>query len=79
MIGKKVELDGAKHIVASSGGNAGLAAAYTSSQLDLNATILVPSTTSQMVINKLKYKFCLTNKMLNLYIKLYYDELLMCY
>jgi len=54
LISKKFE-SGAKKIIASSGGNAGLAAAYTASQLGINATILVPKTTGESVISKLKY------------------------
>jgi len=54
MIQKRVKLKQAKKIVASSGGNAGAAAAYACRQLNIPATIYVPETTSQVVIKRLE-------------------------
>ncbi len=54
MIQKRVESDQAKQIVASSGGNAGAAAAYTCHQLNIPATIYVPETTSEIFIKRLE-------------------------
>ncbi|XP_071618986.1 serine dehydratase-like [Heliangelus exortis] len=45
---------GYHHFVCSSGGNAGLAAAYAAKKLGLPVTIVVPSTTSQTTVHKLE-------------------------
>uniref|UniRef100_A0A7M4EI21 L-serine ammonia-lyase n=1 Tax=Crocodylus porosus TaxID=8502 RepID=A0A7M4EI21_CROPO len=45
---------GCKHFVCSSGGNAGLATAYAAKKLGIPATIVVPSSTSEAVSQKLK-------------------------
>lgn len=45
---------GVTSIVASSGGNAGLAAAYSAKQLNLPAIIFVPESTSILMIDKMK-------------------------
>jgi len=44
---------GCAHILASSGGNAGLAAAYAARKLGVPATIVVPSTTAQFMREKI--------------------------
>lgn len=46
--------DGHKAIVCSSGGNAGLAAAYSARMLGLTAIIIVPKSTPKSVVDKLK-------------------------
>lgn len=43
-----------KHIISSSGGNAGLACALAAHKLNIKATIVVPTTTLLSVIEKLK-------------------------
>ncbi|KAM7050691.1 L-serine dehydratase/L-threonine deaminase [Molossus nigricans] len=45
---------GCKHFVCSSAGNAGMAAAYAARKLGLPATIVVPSTTPALTIERLK-------------------------
>jgi len=45
---------GAKGFLSSSGGNAGLAVAYSGSVLDLPTTIVVPQTTSAYVCNRMR-------------------------
>ncbi|XP_068767299.1 serine dehydratase-like isoform X2 [Struthio camelus] len=45
---------GCRHFVCSSGGNAGLAAAYAARKLGLPATVVVPSTTGPAVVQKLR-------------------------
>ncbi|XP_053313082.1 L-serine dehydratase/L-threonine deaminase-like [Spea bombifrons] len=45
---------GCKHFVCSSGGNAGLAAAYSARMLSIPATILVPVTTPSFTIQRVK-------------------------
>ncbi|XP_029427394.1 serine dehydratase-like [Rhinatrema bivittatum] len=45
---------GCKHFVCSSGGNAGLAAAYASKKLGVPSTIVVPSSTPRFIVEKLK-------------------------
>ncbi|MEE6514541.1 hypothetical protein FKM82_022761 [Ascaphus truei] len=45
---------GCKHFVCSSGGNAGLAAAYSARMLSIPATILVPITTPSFTIQRVK-------------------------
>lgn len=46
--------DGAKHIVSSSGGNAGLAAAYAAHRLGVQCTVVLPSTTPLEVHDRLR-------------------------
>jgi L-serine/L-threonine ammonia-lyase len=48
------QADGATALVASSGGNAGLAVAYAGRQLHLPATIVVPETTSELMQDRLR-------------------------
>jgi len=50
---KAVRERGCKHLISSSGGNAGLAVAYSASKLGVPATIYVPSTTADFMINKI--------------------------
>ena len=45
---------GVKRFVASSGGNAGYSLAYVGQQLDLEVSVVVPSTTSSYMIDKIK-------------------------
>ncbi len=45
---------GVSHLIASSGGNAGLAVAYSARQLGLRATVVVPQTTSVHAIQLLR-------------------------
>ncbi|XP_048467741.1 serine dehydratase-like [Rhincodon typus] len=45
---------GCKHFVCSSGGNAGLAAAFAAQKLQIPATILVPSSTPAFTVQKLR-------------------------
>ncbi|KAM5237749.1 serine dehydratase-like [Ctenodactylus gundi] len=45
---------GCRHLVCSSGGNAGIAAAYSAQKLGLPATIVLPESTSQLVIQRLQ-------------------------
>ncbi|XP_074015815.1 serine dehydratase-like isoform X1 [Numenius arquata] len=45
---------GCRHFVCSSGGNAGLAAAYAAKKLGIPATVVVPSTTGPTTIRKLE-------------------------
>ncbi|CAB3985240.1 serine dehydratase-like [Paramuricea clavata] len=51
---KKAAEKGYTHIVSSSGGNAGLAAAYAARQLQIPATVVVPETTPEFMRNKIK-------------------------
>lgn len=46
--------EGAKEFVSSSGGNAGLAAAYAARQLSTPITVVVPDSTPQMMIDKIR-------------------------
>lgn len=46
--------DGATHLVSSSGGNAGLSAAYVGRKLGIKVTVVVPKTTPQFIVNKLE-------------------------
>uniref|UniRef100_K7FFU5 L-serine ammonia-lyase n=1 Tax=Pelodiscus sinensis TaxID=13735 RepID=K7FFU5_PELSI len=46
--------NGCKHFVCSTGGNAGLAAAYAAKKLGIPATIIVPTNTSQDTVQKLE-------------------------
>lgn len=45
---------GKNQFVSSSGGNAGLAAAYAGNKLDIKTTVFLPSTSNQLFINALK-------------------------
>ncbi|KAM6298041.1 serine dehydratase-like [Aegotheles albertisi] len=45
---------GCRHLVCSSGGNAGLAVAYSGRKLGLPVTVVVPSTTGSTIVHKLK-------------------------
>ncbi|XP_069789269.1 serine dehydratase-like isoform X2 [Narcine bancroftii] len=51
---QKAAEENCKHFVCSSGGNAGLAAAFTAEKLHIPATIVVPSSTPECTIQKLK-------------------------
>ncbi|XP_051888400.1 serine dehydratase-like isoform X3 [Pristis pectinata] len=51
---QKAAEENCKHFVCSSGGNAGLAAAFAAQKLQIPATILVPSSTPEFTIQKLK-------------------------
>ena len=46
--------NGVKRFVASSGGNAGYSLAYVGQQLDLEVSVIVPSTTTSFMIDKIK-------------------------
>jgi L-serine/L-threonine ammonia-lyase len=50
----EVKKQGAKEFICSSGGNAGLAASYAAHRLNMPITVVVPESTSQMMINKIK-------------------------
>lgn len=54
LIASKHAEGNAKQIIASSGGNAGAAAAYTANCLGIRAKIYVPKTTGEIFIKKLK-------------------------
>lgn len=45
---------GCRHLVCSSGGNAGIAAAYSARKLGIPATIVLPETTSTQVVRRLE-------------------------
>ncbi|KAM6155756.1 serine dehydratase-like [Rhynchocyon petersi] len=45
---------GCRHLVCSSGGNAGIAAAYSARKLGIPATIVLPESTSQKVVKRLQ-------------------------
>ncbi|XP_068679376.1 L-serine dehydratase/L-threonine deaminase-like isoform X1 [Montipora foliosa] len=45
---------GCNHMVCSSGGNAGLAAAYAARKLDVSCTVVVPGTTPQFMVDRLR-------------------------
>ncbi|KAM4809500.1 serine dehydratase-like [Rhinophrynus dorsalis] len=51
---QKMSKDGCTKFVCSSGGNAGLAAAYASGRLGLPATIVVPGSTGRDIVHKLQ-------------------------
>jgi len=51
---EKLKKDGVKRIICSSGGNAGLAATYAGKKLDLDVTVYVPSSTSEMMIDRIR-------------------------
>jgi L-serine/L-threonine ammonia-lyase len=46
--------NGGKHIISSSGGNAGYTAAYVANQLGVKATVFVPTSTGENVVMKLR-------------------------
>ncbi|XP_075625726.1 serine dehydratase-like isoform X2 [Balearica regulorum gibbericeps] len=46
--------EGCRHFICSSGGNAGLAAAYAAKKLGLPITVVVPSTTGPVTVHKLE-------------------------
>jgi len=46
--------NGCKHFISSSGGNAGLAAAYAAKKLGVDCTVVVPETTAPFMIEKIK-------------------------
>ena len=50
---KAVKENGAKHLISSSGGNAGLAVAYSGRQLNVPVTVFVPSTTPEYMRDRL--------------------------
>ncbi|XP_069190038.1 L-serine dehydratase/L-threonine deaminase isoform X1 [Procambarus clarkii] len=52
-IGKNLE-NGYDHIITSSGGNAGMAAAYASRRFGVPATVVIPESTPQLMISRLK-------------------------
>ena len=45
---------GCTEVVSSSGGNAGLAAAYAARQLQMSCTVFTPHSTPSMVVDKLR-------------------------
>jgi len=51
---RHVYQSGASHLVSSSGGNAGLSAAYVGRKLGLKVTVILPATTPQSMIGKLE-------------------------
>lgn len=51
---KQAVHSGVKHLISSSGGNAGLATAYVGRKLDVKTTVVLPKTTPSFVIDKLK-------------------------
>ncbi|KAI8513216.1 hypothetical protein Bbelb_098550 [Branchiostoma belcheri] len=51
---QKALKEGAKHFVCSSGGNAGLAAAYSARKLGVPATIIVPESTPTFTVERLR-------------------------
>ncbi|XP_071945359.1 L-serine dehydratase/L-threonine deaminase-like [Antedon mediterranea] len=51
---KKAIEKGSKHIVSSSGGNAGIAAAYAARKLGVKATVVIPKSTPEFVAQKLR-------------------------
>ncbi|XP_028396401.1 serine dehydratase-like [Dendronephthya gigantea] len=51
---KKAAEEGYTHIVSSSGGNAGLAAAYSGRMLKMPVTVVVPETTPEVMRNRIK-------------------------
>jgi len=51
---QKGKEEGKKHFITSSGGNAGIAAAYAGRNLDIQTTVFVPSTTPEDTILKIK-------------------------
>ncbi|KAJ8341280.1 hypothetical protein SKAU_G00335710 [Synaphobranchus kaupii] len=51
---QKLAGPGSKGVICSSGGNAGMATAYVARKLNIPATIIVPSSTPELVIHKLK-------------------------
>lgn len=51
---KEIEKQGSKKVVASSGGNAGYSLAYVAKQMGISVKLIVPKTTSDYMINKIK-------------------------
>ncbi|KAJ7309618.1 hypothetical protein JRQ81_007672 [Phrynocephalus forsythii] len=51
---QQVARDGCQHLVCSSGGNAGLAAAYVAHKLGIPITVVVPRSTSQLTVKRLE-------------------------
>lgn len=51
---QEVARKGCRHLVCSSGGNAGLAAAYSARKLGLPATIVLPEATAPRVVRRLQ-------------------------
>ena len=51
---QKAVQNGCKHIVSSSGGNAGMAAAYAAKLLNVPCTVVVPETTQKFMIDKIR-------------------------
>lgn len=51
---KQAIKDGANHLISSSGGNAGLSVAYVGRKLKVKVTVVVPKTTPEFIIEKLK-------------------------
>lgn len=51
---EEYKIAGAKGLVSSSGGNAGLAVAYAGRVLGLPVTVMVPNTVSEFMVNKIK-------------------------
>ncbi|XP_030625670.1 serine dehydratase-like [Chanos chanos] len=51
---QSVVASGSKGVVCSSGGNAGMATAYAARKLNIPATIVVPSSTPQLILQKLR-------------------------
>lgn len=54
MIQKATQEGTCEHVYCASGGNAGLAAAYASHQLNISCTIILPSSTPQFISDQLK-------------------------
>ncbi|XP_052611164.1 serine dehydratase-like isoform X1 [Peromyscus californicus insignis] len=51
---QQMAMRGCRHLVCSSGGNAGIAAAYSARKLGIPATIVLPETTSTQVVRRLE-------------------------
>lgn len=51
---QSVYADGARHLISSSGGNAGYAVAYAGRELGMKVTVVVPSTTPEAVRDKIR-------------------------
>lgn len=51
---QQAQQDGKTHLVSSSGGNAGYAAAYAGRQLGMPVTVVVPETTSDTAVNRMR-------------------------
>uniref|UniRef100_A0A0B7B2U6 L-serine ammonia-lyase n=1 Tax=Arion vulgaris TaxID=1028688 RepID=A0A0B7B2U6_9EUPU len=55
LIQKAMQNEACEHVYCASGGNAGLAAAHASQQLNIPCTIIIPSTTPNFVADQLKF------------------------